>query len=199
MSEKISFRFSVDLRVDVSTAFTIYWSRYAFLLFSLYWYILHSEVYLLWLTLLYFFHWIWFQRLFCEQLFLKFDSLLQSNVRQTRRQPIQTVVNLPYTVYALIFVGLNFCIFADQQPSAKVSSRKNLDQSDIDRVCKTVESQTCKMVKNGGKPSIYCICFNFRGVKLSRFHMQLRTATKAIDYINATRIQRKQQINEIKE
>ena len=32
-----------------------------------------------------------------------------------------------YTVYALTFTGLNFHVFVDQQPFAKVSSCKNLD------------------------------------------------------------------------
>ena len=41
--------------------------------------------------------------------------------------------------FALTFTGLNFLSFLDQQPSAKVSSCKNLDQSGNESaICKTI-------------------------------------------------------------
>ena len=48
-------------------------------------------------------------------------------------------------IYALTFAGLNFQVFADQELSAKVSSRKNLDLSGNESaICKMIASQKCK-------------------------------------------------------
>ena len=68
-------------------------------------------------------------------------------------------------------------VFADQQPSVKVSSHENLDQSGNESV-----SQKCK---NGSD-------------SLGQLEIQLSTAPEAIDYINTTKIQRKRQIDKSK-
>ena len=70
-----------------------------------------------------------------------------------------------------------FAFFADEQPSAKVSSHKNLGQF--------VRPLHHKNAKDGGD-------------SLGQLDMQLRASTKAIEYINLTRIQRKQLIDESK-
>ena len=66
-------------------------------------------------------------------------------------------------------------VFADQQPSAEVASYKHLDLSGSESVF--VRRLSNKHAKNGGD-------------SLRQLDMQLRTANEAIDYINATRIQR---------
>ena len=68
-------------------------------------------------------------------------------------------------VYALTFAGLKFLVFLDQQPSAKISSRENLDQSGNESaVCKMIASQKCK----------YC------GDLLWQHDMQLRPPPKQL-------------------
>ena len=90
------------------------------------------------------------------------------------------------TMYRIHF---NFCgvkylhFFADQQPSAKVSSHEKLDQSGNASV--GIKQLHHKNAKNGG---------DSRG----QLYMQLRTSTEAIDCINMTRIQRKRRIDESK-
>ena len=68
----------------------------------------------------------------------------------------------------------------DRQPSTKVSSHENLDQS--------------------GNVSAFVRRLRHKMQKWRRFarviYMQLRTSTEAIDYINTTRIPRKQRIDE---
>ena len=65
-------------------------------------------------------------------------------------------------------------VFIDQQPFRKVSSHKNLDQSGNESAF--VRQLNHKNCKNGS---------NSLG---QRNDMQLRTSTKAIEYINTTRI-----------
>ncbi len=92
------------------------------------------------------------------------------SIRCTTRTPGSPL----HTVYAL-----TFAVFVDQQPSAKDSSRENLDHLGLARVCvcKTIASQKCKKKNDGDS--------------LGQRDMQLRTSTEATDYINTTRIQRK--------
>ena len=117
-----------------------------------------------------------------ESIFLFHTNIILSSLSLLVKshEPDPTHPPAIYTVYVLTFTGLNFRGFRGSA-AIRESFIPQKFRPVWQRVC------VCKMIvsqmQNGGD-------------SLGQLDMQLRTSTKAIDCINATRIQRKRQIKD---